>query len=132
MIKLFIYRVFNPILVSLAIRVLSWEPPRQKPNPVREKVTRKLAAPRSLPESLPPVEKPKVHYQQILDEHAQKGTPIKPVKHRKPISRDIVCPECSAPYTFIYSNATVSIPSRPGKVQKYKCKCCEDNTSVFL
>jgi transposase-like protein/DNA-directed RNA polymerase subunit RPC12/RpoP len=125
MIKLFIYRVFNPILVSLAIKILSWEPPRQKPNPVREKVARKLTTPKALPDSLPPVEKPKVHYQQILDEHAQKSTPIKPVKHRKPISRDIVCPECSAPYTFIYSNATVSTPSKPGKVQKYKCKCCE-------
>jgi len=124
MIKLFIYRIFNPILVSLAIKILSWEPPEQKPNPVREKVIRKLTVTNALPESLPPVEKPAVDYEQILKEHTEKGAPIEPVKHRKPISKDIVCPECGAPYTFIYSNATVSTPGKHEKVQKFKCKCC--------
>jgi len=124
MIKLFIYRIFNPILVSLAIKILSWEPPEQKPNPVREKVIRKLAVTSAFPESLPPVEKPAVDYKQILKEHTEKGAPIKPINHRKPISRDIVCPECGAPYTFIYSNATVSTPGKHEKVQRFKCKCC--------
>ena len=45
MIKLIIYRIFNPILTAWAIKILSWEPPHQKPNPIRDKVTKKLALP---------------------------------------------------------------------------------------
>ena len=55
MIKLLIYHIFNPILVSLAIKILSWEPPKGKPNPVRARVTRKLAVPEALQEVIPPI-----------------------------------------------------------------------------
>ncbi len=86
MIKLFIYRVFNPILVSLAIKILSWEPPKGKPNPVTAGVTRKLAVPEILQEGIPPIKitdlKPSISYQQILKERTQAGKPIKPPRTR--------------------------------------------------
>ena len=62
MIKLIIYRIFNPILTSLAIKILSWEPPQQKTNPVRDKVTKKLAIPHIPMDVLPPMEKPLLDY----------------------------------------------------------------------
>jgi len=122
MIKLLIYHIFNPILVSLAIKILSWEPPKGKPNPVRAEVTRKLAVPETIQEVIPPIKvndlKPSIDYKQLLKEQAEAGNPIKPVKHRKPIDKDITCPGCGAPYTFIYSNATVALPHKRGRVQK--------------
>ena len=128
MIKLLIYHIFNPILVSLAIKILSWEPPEGKPNPVRAGVTRKLAVPEALQEAIPPIKitdlKPSTSYQQFLKERAEAGEPIKPIKHRKPIDKNTTCPHCGAPYTFIYSNATISLPDKRGRVQKYKCKVC--------
>lgn len=129
MIRLFIYRTFNPILVYLVIKILSWDPPKHKPNPVREEVTKKLSAPEAMEEILPPIKitdlKPSLDYKQILKERVEAGDPIKPVKHRKPIAKDITCPNCGAPYTFIYSNATIFLPDKRGRVQKYKCKICE-------
>lgn len=128
-IRLYIYRIFNPILVSLAIKVLSWEPPNQKPNPVREKVAKRIAVPETIQQTLPPIKitdlKPSLDYRQILKEREESGKPIKPIKHRKSISRDITCPNCGAPYTYIYSNATISLPDKRGKVQKHKCKVCD-------
>jgi len=71
---------------------------------------------------LPPIEKP--FYRQILNEHELAGNPIKPVKHRKPIPKDTICPICKAPYIFIYSNATIDSVKTKGEVQKFKCKIC--------
>ena len=118
MIKLIVYRIFHPILTAWAIKILSWEAPDQKPNPIRDKVTKKLALPQPTHEVLPPVQKPSVDYKQILDEHELAGKPIKPVKHRKPISKDTICPNCNAPYSFIYSNATIDSVKTKAKVQK--------------
>jgi hypothetical protein len=109
----YILNLLHPILVSLVIKILSWEPPKQKPNPVRAKVARKLAVPDTIQETEPPIKltdlKPSLDYRQILKEQEEAGSPIKPVKHRKPISKDITCPHCGAPYTFIYSNATITL-----------------------
>ncbi len=80
--------------------------------------TKKLTLPKLAHEVLPPILKPLADYKQILDEHELAGDPIKPVKHRKTISKDTICPNCNAPYSFIYSNATIS------SVQKFKCKIC--------
>lgn len=129
MIKLILYRIFNPILTAWAIKILSWEPPNQKLNPTRDKVTNKLALPKLTQQVLPPIEKPLADYRQILYEHELAGNPIKPVKHRKPIQKDTICPICKAPYIFIYSNATIdSVKNKgvntKGEVQKFKCKIC--------
>ena len=121
MIKLILYRIFNPILSAWAIKILSWEPPKQKLNPTREKVTKKLALPKLTQQVLPPIEKPLADYRQILNEHELAGKPIKPVKHRKPIPKDTICPICKAPYIFIYSNATIDSVKNKGEVQKFKC-----------
>jgi len=125
MIKLIIYRIFHPILTAWAIKILSWDPPNQKSNPIRDKVTKKLALPQPTHGVLPPVQKPLVNYKQILDERELAGKPIKPVKHRKPISKDTICPNCNAPYSFIYSNATIDSAKTKAKVQKFKCKICD-------
>jgi hypothetical protein len=102
----YILNLFHPILVPVVIKILSWEPPKQKPNPVRAKVSKKLAVPDSIQETAPPIKltdlKPSLDYRQILKEQAEAGKPVEPVKHRKPISKDITCPNCGAPYTFIY------------------------------
>ena len=95
MLKLFVnyivYYVLNllhPILVPIAVKILSWEPPKQKPNPVRAKVSKKLAVPDTIQETAPPIKlsdmKPSLDYKQILKERAEAGKPIKPVKNRKP------------------------------------------------
>jgi len=130
-IKLYIYHIFNPILVSLVIKILTWEPPDQKPNPVKTEVAKRVTIPKSsqnTQEKLSPIKitdlKPTIDYRQVLKEHEEAGKPIQPVKHRKPISKDITCPNCGAPYTYIYSNATISLPGQRGKVQKHKCKVC--------
>jgi putative transposase len=125
----YILNLLHPILVSLVMKILSWEPPKQKPNPVRARVSKKLAVPETIQETEPPIKltdlKPSLDYRQILKEHEQAGSPIKPVKHRKPISKDITCPHCGAPYTYIYSNATITLPGKRGRVQKHKCKICD-------
>lgn len=125
MIKLILYRIFNPILTAWAIKILSWEPPKQKLNPIRDKVIRKLALPKLTQQTLPPIQKPLADYKQILNEHELAGKPIKPVKHRKLIPKDTICPNCEATYQFIYSNATTDSVKNKGKVQKFKCKICK-------
>ncbi len=125
MIKLILYRIFNPILTAWAVKILSWESPNQKLNPTRDKVTRKIALPQITQQVLPPIEKPLADYRQILNEHELAGNPIKPVKHRKPIPKDTICPICKAPYIFIYSNATIDSVKTKGEVQKFKCKICK-------
>jgi hypothetical protein len=96
----YILNFLHPILVAIAIKILSWEPPKQKPNPVRAEVSKKLAVPETIQETVPPIKltdlKPSLDYKQILKEHEEAGSPIKPVKHRKPISKDIICPHCGA------------------------------------
>ena len=88
----YILNLLHPILVAIAIKILSWDPPKQKPNPVRAKVSKKLAVPETIQETEPPIKltdlKPSLDYRQILKEHEETGNPIKPVKHRKPISSD--------------------------------------------
>lgn len=127
MIKLILYRIFNPILTAWAIKILSWEPPKQKLNPIRDKIikiTKKLALPQLTQQTLPPIQKPLADYKQILLEHELAGKPIKTVKHRKPIPKDTMCPNCEATYQFIYSNATTDSVKNKAKVQKFKCKIC--------
>ena len=128
MIKLILYHIFYPILTAWAIKILSWEPPNQKQNPVNQKVTKKIDVPNKPQESLPPIQihdlKPTLDYKTILKQHEDAGTPIKPVKHRKPIPKDTICPNCSATYEYIYSNAFTSLTDNRGDVQKFKCKCC--------
>jgi hypothetical protein len=62
MIKLILYHLLNPILTAWAIKILSWEPPNQKQNPVTQKVAqkviKKIAVPKTLQETLPPI---KIH-----------------------------------------------------------------------
>ena len=127
-----VYHILNllhPILVPIVIKIMSWEPPKQKPNPIRARVAKKLAVPKTIQEIAPPIKitdlKPSLDYKQVLKEREEAGNPIKPVRHRKPISKDITCPNCGAPYTYIYSNATVDLPDGRGRVQKHKCKICD-------
>jgi hypothetical protein len=61
MIKLILYHLFNPILIAWAIKILSWEPPNQKQNPVTQNVIKKIAVSKTLhttQETLPPI---KIH-----------------------------------------------------------------------
>jgi len=67
---------------------------------------------------------PRLDYIQLLKIAEQKGKPITPVKHKKPIEKTIFCPNCGAPYTYIYSYATIKVKHRHKKVQKYQCKIC--------
>jgi transposase-like protein/transcription elongation factor Elf1 len=124
----YVLNLLHPILVSIAIKILSWEPPKHKSNPVRARVARKLAVPETIGDMESPIKitdlKPSLDYRQILKQRQEARKTIKPVKHRKPISKDITCPHCGAPYTHIYSNATISLPDKRGRVQKYKCKVC--------
>lgn len=64
------------------------------------------------------------NYIQLLRQAAQNHEPIKPVKHRKPIAKNIVCPICKATYEYIYLNAQVKPKHKDKKVQKFKCKVC--------
>ena len=47
------------------------------------------------------------YYLDILKREQVKGHIIKPVKHEKPIPKNLTCPSCLAPYSFIYSNAPI-------------------------
>jgi len=64
------------------------------------------------------------NYLELLKKAEQNNEPIKPVKHRKSINKNLTCPVCSAPYLYIYSNATVKVKHKRKRVQKYKCKIC--------
>jgi transposase-like protein len=64
------------------------------------------------------------NYIQLLKQAAEQGEPIKPIKHRKPIAKNIVCPKCKATYEYIYLNAKVQPKHKNKKVQKYRCKVC--------
>ena len=79
----------------------------------------------SMDSDLPAANKePPLNYIDLLKKAQELGKPIKPIKHRKSISKSIECPCCSAPYKYIYSNAVVAAKHRKKKVQKYKCKIC--------
>jgi hypothetical protein len=125
-IKLILYHIFNPILTAWAIKILSWELPKEL-NPIRDKVTNKLALPQLTQQVLPPIEKP--DYRQILNEHELAGNPIKPVKHRKPIPKDTICPICKAPYIFIYSNATIDSLRQKEKSRNSSVSILNANTN---
>lgn len=89
------------------------------------KPTYKLPTP-SLNPDLPAALKghPVLNYLDLLKKAEQKGKPIKQIKHEKPISKELNCPKCNAPYTYIYSNSLKYSPKLKKKIQKYKCKVC--------
>lgn len=64
------------------------------------------------------------NYIELLKTAEKNKEPIIPVKHRKPIDKNLTCPYCSAPYLYIYSNATVKVKHRKRRIQKYRCKIC--------
>jgi hypothetical protein len=70
----YILNLLHPILVSVVIKILSWEPPKQKPNTVRARVSKKLAVPETIQETVPPIKltnlKPSLDYKQILKEQS--------------------------------------------------------------
>lgn len=76
-----------------------------------------------LPKALTDIS-PSSNYLQLLKIAQEKGNPIKPVRHRKEISKTIFCPSCGAPYTYISSNAVIKVKHRSKPVQKYRCKIC--------
>lgn len=80
----------------------------------------------SMDSSLPPSikGKPTQDYTQILKDAINKGCPIEPIKHHKPISKTIFCPRCDAPYNYIFNNAPKKVKHRQKKVQSYMCKIC--------
>ena len=51
----YVLNILHPILVPIVIKILSWEPPKQKPNPVKAEVARKLAVPETIQETVPPI-----------------------------------------------------------------------------
>jgi len=61
---------------------------------------------------------PQKDYQTILQEFAQQGNPISKVAHRKPIPKELCCPDCGAPSDYIYSFGT-----KDGQ-QKFRCILC--------
>ncbi len=74
---------------------------------------------------LPPAQKySPPYYLDILKREQAKGHIIKPVKHQKPIPKNLTCPSCLAPYSFIYSNAPIYSKKNKKVIQKYRCKIC--------
>lgn len=126
-IKYIFYKFLLPILVSLAVRILSLQMP-QKDYKSKPRVATSKVASLTQKELLKPLleedVKPKLDWRELLAEAERKGKPIKPVKHRKPYPYNEPCPGCNAPPEYHYNNAEVSPPGRKGKVQKAKCKVC--------
>lgn len=75
----------------------------------------------TLDSELPPGVKPTPH-QELLKKAQENGNPIKPVKHRKPISKNLKCPNCGAPYTYIYNGGK---KYSPGAKKYLKCNVCK-------
>jgi len=79
----------------------------------QEFIHKKVRKPLKVSETLPPLEKKRnLDYGEILEKRK-----IKPVKHRKPISKGITCPTCNAPWEYICTNAQVSSSLQKRKVQ---------------
>ncbi|HEX9971402.1 MAG TPA: DDE-type integrase/transposase/recombinase [bacterium] len=64
------------------------------------------------------------HYLQLLEQSKQQGKPIKPVKHRKPIDKNISCPHCQAPVDYIYNGGQKYSPGQNKMRPNYVCKIC--------
>ena len=112
--KVFFFEILVYLLILLITKLLSFNFSPQEF--IRKKVRKSL----EISETLPPLEKKRnLDYREILEKRK-----IKPVKHRKPISKGITCPTCNAPWEYIYSNARVFSSLQKRKVQKYRCKIC--------
>lgn len=74
----------------------------------------------TLDPNLPPATKP-ASYQELLRK-AKK--PIKPVKHRKPISKNSTCPSCGAPYLYVYHGGRKYSSRAKKMLESYTCKVC--------
>ena len=126
-IKYIFYKFLLPILVSLAVRILSLQMP-QKGKKTKPRVATSKIASLTQRELLKPLLeediKPKLDWRELLAEAERKGKPIKPVKHRKPYPYSDPCPGCSAPPEYHYNNAVVCLPHKKKRVQKAKCKLC--------
>lgn len=75
-------------------------------------------------------------YEQILQKRALEEKPIKPVKSRCPIPKNIVCSHCGAPHIYIYSNGHAPIkdkkhPAGRVLVQQFYCKVCNKTFRQF-
>ncbi len=77
----------------------------------------------TLDPDLPPAAKTP-EYQEILKIKELLGKPIKPIKHRKPICKDIKCPICGAPYTYIYNGGKKYSTAADEDIESHVCKVC--------
>ncbi len=120
-------------LYYFVLKILSFD--LGKPDTISTTLSRKLLSNfRSSPprysnecieDDLPPAEKySPPYYLDILKRELTKGHIIKPIKHQKPIPKNLTCPSCLAPYSFIYSNAPVYSKQNHKTIQKYRCKIC--------
>ena len=120
-------------LYAFVLKILSFN--LGKPDTISTALSRKLLAnfspapPRythdCLEDELPPANPyTPLYYLDILKREQAKGHVIKPIKHQKPIPKNLTCPSCLAPYHFIYSNAPVHSKQNHKTIQKYRCKIC--------
>lgn len=77
----------------------------------------------TLDPNLPPATKPPL-YQELLKKAEEKGGPIKPIKHRKPISKNLKCPQCGAPYNYIYNGGKKYSTAAKKSIESNVCKVC--------
>ena len=67
---------------------------------------------------------PESHYLSIIDRAELDDREIKPIKHHKPIDKNISCPHCQAPWQYIY-NGGKKYSARQKKMRdNYVCKVC--------
>ena len=120
-------------LYYFILKILSFD--MGKPDSISTPLSRKLLSnfvsptPRysneCIENDLPPAQKySPPYYLDILKREQAKGHIIKPVKHQKSIPKNLTCPSCLAPYSFIYSNAPIYSKKNKKVIQKYRCKIC--------
>ncbi len=120
-------------LYVFVLKILSFD--LGKPHTISTALSRKLLSNFSsippqysnecIEDDLPPADKySPPYYLDILKQELAKAHIIKPIKHQKPIPKNLTCPSCLAPYQFIYSNAPVYSKKNKKLIQKYRCKIC--------
>ena len=118
--KVFFFEILVYLLILLITKLLSFNFSPQEF--IRKKVRKSL----EISETLPPLEKKRnLDYREILEKRK-----IKPVKHRKPISKGITCPTCNAPWEYIYiATPEYPLPYRKERSKSIGARYVEDSGS---
>ena len=67
---------------------------------------------------------PESHYLSILEREKSEGRKIKPIKHHKPIDKNLSCPHCQAPVEYIYNGGKKYSAGQKKMRDNYLCKVC--------